>query len=89
MKIRNLQKNYLMRLNIKERFNMDFKTRLLEETRELAIKLNKLNEFMASDKFIELDRENKDLLYEQQRTMSTYLQILGKRLELLGIEFTH
>ena len=78
-----------MRLNIKERFNMDFKTRLLEETRELAIKLNKLNEFMASDKFIELDRENKDLLYEQQRTMSTYLQILGKRLELLGIEFTH
>ena len=78
-----------MRLNIKERFNMDFKTRLLEETRELAIKLNKLNEFMASDKFIELDRENKDLLYEQQRNMSTYLQILGKRLELLGIEFTH
>ena len=89
MKIRNSQKNYLMKLNTKEKFNMDFKTRLLDETRELAIKLNKLNEFMASDKFIELDRENKDLLYEQQRTMSTYLQILGKRLELLGIEFTH
>ena len=67
----------------------DYKTRLLEETRELATKLNKLNEFMAGDVFPTLPREKKDLMYDQCRTMNTYVQILGKRLELEGLEFTH
>lgn len=63
--------------------------RLLAETRETAARLNKLNAFMASKEFPGLPREDKDLLYEQQRTMSRYVQILGKRLERAGEIFSH
>ncbi len=66
-----------------------FSDRLLIETQNLAENLNKLNSFMPSQFFIDLDRVNKDLLYEQQRAMSTYLQILSKRLELANIKFKH
>ena len=61
--------------------------RLLLETQELATKTNKLNDFMRTTGFVELDRENKDLLYSQSRLMNKYLQILGKRLELNGEKF--
>ncbi len=67
----------------------DQKDRLLQETRETAERLNKLNAFMATDAFPKLDRIDKDLLYEQQRVMSQYVQILGKRLERAGTQFTH
>jgi len=67
----------------------DFKQRLLEETQELSTKLQKLNEFMASETFIKLSRVEKDLLYEQARVMNSYVQILGKRLEFYNIKFTH
>ena len=63
--------------------------RLLIETQNRAEELNKLNTFLASPKFLELDRENKDLLYWQSRTMTTLVQVLGKRLEYNGIEFKH
>ncbi len=65
------------------------KERLLAETRETAERLNKLNSFMASEHFPKLPREDKDLLYEQQRVMSQYVQILGKRLERAGQQFSH
>ena len=65
------------------------KTRLLAETQETAARLNKLNAFMASDAFPKLPRVDKDLLYQQQRVMSEYVQILGKRLERAGQEFTN
>jgi hypothetical protein len=65
------------------------KARLLSETRETAERLNMLNAFMATDMFPRLPREDKDLLYEQQRVMSKYVQILGKRLERSGQQFTH
>lgn len=64
-----------------------FIVRLKVEAQELAYKLNILNSFMATENFINLDRENKDLLYDQQRAMTTYIQILGKRLELNGSKF--
>jgi hypothetical protein len=67
----------------------DFKCRLLVETQETAARLNKLNTFMASDNFPKLPREDKDLLYSQQRVMSKYVQILGKRLERAGQQFHH
>ena len=51
--------------------------------------LNKLNLFMATDEFPSLPREDKDLLYSQQRVMSKYVQILGKRLERAGEQFKH
>lgn len=65
------------------------KARLLQETQETAERLNKLNEFMASTAFAKLAREDKDLLYDQQRVMSQYVQILGKRLERDGEQFEH
>ena len=65
-----------------------FQKRLLEETQEEAFKLNKLNEFMGSEIFIKLSSVEKDLLYEQQRIMSSFVEVLGKRLEFYGIKFT-
>lgn len=67
----------------------DAAKRLLVETQETATRLNKLNAFMGGDIFPTLAREDKDLLYEQQRTMSTLVQILGKRLERANLPFTH
>ena len=71
-------------LNSEER-----KQRLIAETRKAAKRMNRLNKFMASDDFPKLDRIDKDLLYEQQRTMSTLLQIYGKRIERMGATFSH
>lgn len=62
---------------------------LLTETQETAERLNKLNAFMATDAFPKLEREDKDLLYSQQRVMSKYVQILGKRLQRAGEVFKH
>ena len=68
--------------------NESFYDRLLVEAQELATKTNALNDFMRTKKFVDLDRENKDLLYKQSRLMNEYLQILGQRLELLGDKFS-
>lgn len=67
----------------------DKKDRLLAETQETAARLNKLNAWMANEHFPKLPREDKDLLYSQQRIMSKYVQILGKRLERAGQPFAH
>ena len=65
-----------------------FYDRLLIEAQELATKTNALNDFMHTQDFVDLDRQSKDLLYNQSRLMNEYLQILGQRLELLGAKFT-
>ena len=65
-----------------------FYDRLLIEAQELATKLNGLNDFMRTQNFVDLDRQNKDLLYTQSRLMNEYLQVLGKRLEILGDKFS-
>jgi hypothetical protein len=65
-----------------------FYDRLLTETQELATKTNALNDFMRTQAFVDLDRQNKDLLYTQSRLMSEYLQVLGQRLEILGEKFS-
>ncbi len=62
--------------------------RLLIEAQELATKTNALNDFMRTQKFVDLDRQNKDLLYKQSRLMNEYLQVLGQRIELLGKKFS-
>lgn len=72
-----------------EGISIEQKSRLLAETQETAERLNKLNAFMASPAFPGLPREDKDLLYSQQRVMSEYVQILGKRLERAGAQFAH
>jgi len=63
--------------------------RLLTETQETAERLHRLDTFMAGNAFPKLGREDKDLLYSQQRAMSEYIQILGKRLERAGLTFVH
>ena len=65
-----------------------FYDRLLIEAQELATKTNVLNDFMRTKGFVDLDRQNKDLLYKQSRLMNEYLQILGQRLEILGDKFS-
>ena len=65
-----------------------FYDRLLIEAQELAIKANGLNGFMRTQAFVNLDRQNKDLLYTQSRLMNEYLQVLGQRLEILGDKFS-
>lgn len=65
-----------------------FYDRLLIEAQELATKTNALNDFMRTQNFVDLDRQNKDLLYKQSRLMNEYLQILGQRLEILGDKFS-
>lgn len=65
-----------------------FHDRLLIEAQELAIKTNSLNDFMRTQNFVDLDRQNKDLLYKQSRLMNEYLQVLGQRLEILGDKFS-
>lgn len=60
----------------------DWKVRLKEETLVLAAKLNRLGDYMRTEKFPTLNRVDKDLLYDQYHAMLTYLQILGKRCEL-------
>ena len=69
--------------------NEEQRNRLLSETQEVAKRLNELNAFMADPEFPKLPREDKDLLYSQQRVMSKYVQILGKRLERAGTAFKH
>lgn len=65
-----------------------FYDRLLTEAQELATKTDALNDFMRTQKFVDLDRQNKDLLYKQSRLMNEYLQVLGQRLEILGGRFS-
>ena len=65
-----------------------FYDRLLIEAQELSTKTNVLNDFMRTQSFVNLDRQNKDLLYIQSRLMNEYLQILGQRLEILGDKFS-
>lgn len=65
-----------------------FFERLLIEAQELAAKTNALNDFMRTQKFVDLDRQNKDLLYKQSRLMNEYLQVLGQRIELIGGKFS-
>jgi hypothetical protein len=65
-----------------------FYDRLLIEAQELVTKADALNDFMRTQAFVDLDRENKDLLYRQSRLMNEYIQILGQRLEILGKKFS-
>jgi len=64
----------------------DWKNRLRDETLELAKKYNALQDYMRTKAFYELPRVDKDLLYEQSHHMLSYLQVLGKRCELHGID---
>lgn len=59
---------------------------LKTETQELAAKTNKLQDYMRTEQFYLLTRNEKDLLYMQLHAMLTYLEVLGKRCEYYGIK---
>jgi len=61
----------------------DFKTRLVTEQSELESKLSKLDDFILSDKFNEIDDTQKALLQVQATAMNTYLQCLTERISRL------
>lgn len=60
--------------------------RLKDETQDLAAKTNKLQDYMRTEQFYRLTRNEKDLLYMQLHVMLTYLEVLGKRCEYYCIK---
>ena len=62
----------------------DFKSRLIEEQKQLEEKLNKLNDFNQSDKVNDIDPVQKDLLLVQAGAMYAYNEVLKARIAQLG-----
>ena len=58
----------------------NFKDRLIKEKEDLEEKLEKLNDFNASEKSNEIDLFQKSLLVIQAGAMYTYLECLKERL---------
>ncbi|MNJ08772.1 hypothetical protein D3C77_28970 [compost metagenome] len=63
---------------------MSFMERLKKEREELSDKIEKLMLFLVSEKFNELDDQNKLLLNQQEVHMQCYLRVLDQRIELLS-----
>ena len=61
----------------------DFKTRLVQEQKELEEKLGKLNTFNESDKFQKLEYTQRSLLIIQAGAMYTYNECLKARIAIL------
>lgn len=61
-----------------------FKDRLRVEYEELSDKIEKLESFLKSDVYREIEKEQQILLRSQCAVMIQYRDILKKRLELLN-----
>ena len=61
----------------------DFKTRLVQEQKELEEKLDKLNTFNEGDKFQKLEYTQRSLLIIQAGAMYTYNECLKARIAIL------
>jgi hypothetical protein len=61
----------------------DFKSRLIDEQKELEEKLNKLDGFLMSEKVSGVEDTQKALLKVQATAMNTYNQCLLERIERL------
>lgn len=68
--------------------NDDYITRMVNQAKQLADKLHKLQDFMRTEKFYELPREKKRYMYKQSNIMLQYLEVLGERLELENVDLT-
>lgn len=60
----------------------DFVKRLIIERDELNTKWEKLRDFIATNKYDNLDNENKMLLSTQFNIMGAYLCILERRIDI-------
>ncbi len=58
----------------------DFKERVIKEKNKLSKKLEKLRAFIGTEAFNELDDADSSLLFTQEIAMTSYLQILEKRI---------
>lgn len=58
----------------------DFKERVVEEKRELDVKIEKLHRFMMTSAFDKLTELERDQLVRQHIAMSQYSGILGERI---------
>ena len=61
----------------------DFKSRLIEEAAELEKKLDKLDDFLLSEKLNEVADVQGALLHVQATAMNAYLQCLKERIQRL------
>ena len=68
----------------------DWKERLVKETLELNDKTCKLDKFLCSEKFDELDLRRRHLLNQQKVAMLMYLSVLTERLmtENINLPYT-
>lgn len=57
----------------------DYKERLIIEQQELKEKLSKLTEFMNSEEYYKLSKNNRLVLKNQKIAMELYLQVLNMR----------
>jgi len=60
----------------------EWQQRVIDEQNELALKLGKLKDFIDTEKFKALSKDERDLLIDQRNTMRTYLLILSQRIAL-------
>ncbi len=59
-----------------------FKQRLVKEQEELKERINKLNIFISSQSFMNLDVQQKTLISEQHNIMTQYLNVLNLRIDI-------
>ena len=67
---------------LKQKIGGDFVFRLRNERDELAERYEKLEAFLSTEKFNQLDAQNKELLSEQFYAMKKYLSVLNARLDI-------
>lgn len=68
---------------LKQKIGGDFAFRLRNERDELAERFDKLEAYLSTAKFGELDNQNQELLREQHQAMKPYLAVLNARVALL------
>lgn len=69
--------------------NKPFELRLVEEQKELAIKIDKLSTFMRSDDFKTIGSTQQSLLITQYKAMDTYSSCLEMRIRDIQIKNTY
>jgi len=66
----------------------NFKTRLINEQSQLEKRINKLDNFLMSDKIEKIEDIQKSLLRVQLTAMITYNQCLTERIERIKIKMS-
>lgn len=59
----------------------DYQQRVIDEASELAQKIDKLRDFLYSDKFDTVKKNDQILLFQQLGHMSAYLRVLKERMD--------